>query len=183
MLLITLAHYSVLCFQTAKITNGCARTKTTSIINRAMATEVLCHVMKLVQNQPFTLCTDGNNDQEEEKLIPLTIHIFDLTPGRVVSKFLHTCLSTLGTAAAYFEKMKEVFVAKLIPWQNCIALPVDSCSVNIGKHNSIRKRLEARYPSLFTTCYFIHNVNHSLKCRHSPLGYASHTKSLSLSHV
>lgn len=97
---------------------GCARTKTASIINGAMATEVSSQVMELLQKQPFTLCVDGSNDQEEERLIPLTVRIFDPTSGRVVSKFLEMCLSTLGTAAAYFEKKEEVFVEKSIQWQN-----------------------------------------------------------------
>ena len=133
---------------------GCARTKMASIINGAMATEV----MELVHMQPFTLCVDGSNDKEKEKLIPLTVRIFDLTTGRVVSKFLEMCLSMLGTAGAYFEKMEEVFVEKSIPWQNYIALSVDSCSIN---HNIIRTWLQAKYPSLYTLgypCHFIHNA-------------------------
>ena len=82
--------------------------------------------------------------------------------GRVVSKFLDMCLSTLGTAAAYFEKI-EVFVTKSIPWHNCVALFVDSCSVNVEIHNSIRTWLEAKYSPLYTfvyPCHFIHKAAH-----------------------
>ena len=58
---------------------GCARVKTASIVNGALATEVSCLVMGLVQKQPFTLCVDGSNDQEEEKLLPFTVQLFDPT--------------------------------------------------------------------------------------------------------
>ena len=64
MLLIMLDHYSIQCFRKNKIATHyeCARTKTAGIVNGALATEVSCLVMELVQKQPFTLCLDGSND-------------------------------------------------------------------------------------------------------------------------
>ena len=64
---------------------GCARTKTTSIINRALASEFSSSVIRMVQTQPFTLSLDGSNDQEEQKLVPLTVRVFDADLGKVAS--------------------------------------------------------------------------------------------------
>lgn len=116
---------------------GSARTKTTSIINRALAPEFARAVIGMVQKQLFTLSLDGSNDQEEQKVIPLTVRVFNGNLGMVCSRFLDMCLCSSGTAAAYFEKVEEVFNTKSIPWCNCIAFSVDSTSVNVGRHNSI----------------------------------------------
>ena len=142
---------------------GCARTKTTCILNRALGPEFAKTVFQLVQQQPFTLSLNGSNDKEEQKLVPLTVRVFDNDLGMVKSKFLSMCLCNEGTAATYFEKVEEVFVSHDIPWSNCIALSVDSTSVNIGRHNSIKSRLEVKNPSVYTLgcpCHFVHNAAH-----------------------
>ena len=108
---------------------GSARTKTTSIINKALAPEFASSVIGMVQKQPFTLSLDGSNDQEEQKLVPLTVRVFDSDLGMVVSRFLDTCLCSSDTAATYFDKIEEVFSSKSIPWCNCVAFSVDSTSV------------------------------------------------------
>ena len=117
----------------------------------------------MVQKQPFTLSLDGSNDQEEQKLVPLTVRVFDTDLGMVTSRFLDMCLCSSGTAAGYFDKLEEVFFSKSTPWCNCVAFSVDSTSVNVGKHNSIKTRLEAKNPALYTLgcpCHFIHNAAH-----------------------
>ena len=142
---------------------GAARTKTTSIINRALAPEFATSVADLVRKQPFTLSLDGSNEQEEQKLVPLTVRVFDPDLGKVVSRFLHMCLCSSGTAQAYFDKVEEVFTSKSIPWYNCIGFSVNSTSVNVGRHNSIKTRLETKNPAIYTLgcpCHFIHNSAH-----------------------
>ena len=67
----------------------------------------------------------GAMTKEEQKLVPLTVRVFDNDLGVVVSRFLDMCLCTSGTAAAHFDKV-EVFSNKSIAWSNCIALSVDS---------------------------------------------------------
>ena len=138
-----------------------------------MGPEFARTVLQLVQEHPFTLSLDGSNDKEEQKLIPLTVRVFDNDLGMVEPKFLSMCLCNQGTAAVYFEKVEEVFVSNNIPWSNCIALSVDSTSVNIGKHNSIKSRLELKNPYVYTLgcpCHFIHNAAHKASKK---LGVAS----------
>ena len=72
-------------------------------------------------------------------------------------------LDMSGTAATYYEKLERVFTEKSIPWQNCVGFSVDSASVSIGKHNSIKTRIKSQYWSLYTLvcpCHFIHNAAH-----------------------
>ena len=87
--------------------------------------------------------------------------VFDPDFGMVVSRFLELCLSCSCTAAAYFDKVAEVFTHKSIPWSNCIAFCGDSASVNARRHNSIKTRLEAKNTALYTLgclCHFIYNA-------------------------
>ena len=89
--------------------------------------------------------------------MPLTVRVFHADLGMVASRFLDMCLCSLGTAAAYYDKVQEVFS---IPWCNCVALSVDSTSVNVGR---LKTRLEQRNPALFTLgcpCHFLHNAAH-----------------------
>lgn len=75
------------------------------------------------QKQPFTLSLDGSSDQEEQKLVPLTVRVFDSGFGKVV-------LCSSGTPATYFEK---VFSSKSLPWCNCVAFSIASTSVNVRR--------------------------------------------------
>ena len=61
--------------------------------------------------------------------------MFDNDLGMDESKFLSMCLCSQGTAAVY-SKIKEVLASHNTPWSNCIALSVDSASVNIGMQRS-----------------------------------------------
>ena len=141
----------------------CARTKATCIMNGALAVECADQVISKARSQLFTLCLDGSIDQESDKLIPITVRLFDHDKGMVVARFLDMCLSSSGTAAAYFEKLECVFSEKNIPSHNCVGFSVDSASVNIGKHNSIKTRIEGKYSPVYTLgcpCHFIHNAAH-----------------------
>ena len=115
----------------------------------------------MVKQQPFTLALDGSNDQEKQKAD--TVRVFNSDLGLVTSQFLDMTLCSTGTAAAYFDKVEEVFVFKSIPWCNCVAFSVDSASVNVGRHNSIKTRLEAKNVALYTPgcpCHFLHHTAH-----------------------
>ena len=48
------------------------------------------------------------DDQDEQKLVPLTVRVFATDLGMVTSRFFDTCLCSSGTAAAYFDKLEEV---------------------------------------------------------------------------
>ena len=92
------------------------------------------------------------------------MRVFDNDMCIVAVRILEMCLCSSGTAAAYFEKVGSVFNNKSIPWHNCISFSVDNASVNVGRRNSIKTRLEEKNTIVYTRdcpCHFIHNGAHA----------------------
>ena len=61
----------------------CARTKTTAILNNAIAPEFKRELVSKMQNSPYSILIDGSNDTGMEKLNPVTVRIFDMDRERV----------------------------------------------------------------------------------------------------
>jgi hypothetical protein len=120
-----------------------AHTKTNCIINDTIAPpmqqELLLSQMK---NGPFSLAIDGSSDNDLEKMNPLTVRLFDINTHKVEGRFLDMCSTTASTAQAIYDKMNEVLNKHAIPWDYCVGMSVDNTSVNIGRHNSIKTRVE-----------------------------------------
>ncbi|KAK6466758.1 hypothetical protein HHUSO_G35875 [Huso huso] len=129
-------HFSPLmkeCFKDSDVAQryGAARTKTTCIINRAIAPYLHDELVKKMRNRPYTLSTDGSNDTGREKMNPLTVKLFDV--DRVEHMFLDMCITTgtnAATAETIFEKMDSVLRKDNIPWQNCVGLSVDNANLS-----------------------------------------------------
>lgn len=117
-----------------------------------------------MQEDPFTLSTDGSNDNGLEKMNPLSVRIFDIKKRCVSTQLLDMCLTSghdAGKAACIFEKINEVLVSNNIPWTNCLAFSLDNTSVNLGKHNSIKTRVTEKNPETFfmgCPCHIVHNT-------------------------
>ena len=62
----------------------------------------------------YSICTDGSNDQNLEKMNPVTIRLFDINQHKVVTKFLDMCLSKVSTAVGIFTSI-NVFQKYDIP--------------------------------------------------------------------
>lgn len=123
---------------------SCARTKSTAILNNAVAPALKGELVSAMRSAPFSVLIDGSNDTGLEKMNPITIKIFDVSRERVESRFLDMCTTTgtaAGTAETIFSKMDQVLSACEVPWTNCVGFGVDNASVNIGKHNSIKSRV------------------------------------------
>ena len=87
-----------------------AASKTTCIINGAIAPHFLRETMNIMKCSPYSLLTDGSKDTGLEKMNPLTVKIFDVNTGRVESQFLDMC-TTEGTdsamAASIFQNQNK----------------------------------------------------------------------------
>ena len=145
---------------------SCARTKSTAILNHAVAPALKSELVSAMRSSPFSILIDGSNDTGLEKMNPLTIKIFDIGRGRVESRFLDMCTctttgTTSATAESIFTKMDQVLSSCTVPWTNCVGFGVDNASVNIGKHNSIRTRVLRSNPSTYflgCPCHLAHNT-------------------------
>ena len=93
---------------------ACARTKTTCVLNGAIAPEFKAELIAVMQQVPYSLSVDGSNDTGLEKLNPLTVRIYD---EKWQKRFLDMCTTTGKDAAeAIFEKINAVLSAHAIPW-------------------------------------------------------------------
>ncbi|CAB3996169.1 PREDICTED: uncharacterized protein LOC100641058 [Paramuricea clavata] len=138
-----------------------AHTKTNCIINDAIAPPMQQELVSQMKNGPFSLAIDGSSDNELEKMNPLTVRLFDINTHKVEGRFLDMCSATASTAQAIYDKMNEVLNKHDIPWDYCVGMSVDNTSVNVGRHNSIKTRVEDANDTVYfmgCPCHILHNT-------------------------
>ena len=108
-------------FPDSKIAKGfaAARTKTTCILNMALRPHLQKNLVLHMSENPFALEIDGSNDNDLQKMNPVTVRVLHPDLGRVSTKFLDMCL-TYGTGSAtaqmIFEAMDGALQSSVIPW-------------------------------------------------------------------
>ena len=120
--------------------------------------ERVAHKMKV---QPFSICVDGSNGRELQKMNPVTVQIHDEVKGRIVTQM---CLSSSSTAADLY-KVIDGKLAQLLecenPWDLCTSVRIDNTSVNIGVRDSLKIRITARNSLVYfcgCPCHIIYNT-------------------------
>lgn len=114
-----------------------------------------------MQKSPFSLATDGSNDNGMLKMNPLAVRIFDINLGKVKTSLLDMCVLKGGTVEELFRTIDNCMSSFGIPWDNCVAVGVDNTSVNMGKNNSIKTRVLERNSSVYFNgcpCHIVHNT-------------------------
>ena len=72
-----------------------------------------------MKNAPYSLATDGSNDNGLKKMNPLTVQIYDVNLKRVKTSLLDMCLSSGSTAEKLFQGINNCLAGHRIPWENC----------------------------------------------------------------
>ena len=151
------------CFPDSKIAQSyaCAKTKAFCILNGAIYPDLQQRLINEMKESVFSLSADGSNDQNMEKMNPVTVRIYDVNQHKVVTKFLDMCLSKSSTSAGIFSSIDMAMNKYGIPWSNCIALGLDNTSVNVAEHKSLI--VEARKKTENTVlmgcpCHIAHNT-------------------------
>ena len=141
-----------------------ASTKATCMLNGAIAPTLKSELLNKMKVQPFSICVDGSNDRELQKMNPVTVRIHDEVKGRIVTQFLDMCLSSSSTAADLY-KVIDGKLAQLLEcentWDLCTSVGIDNTSVNIGVRDSLKTRITARNSSVYfcgCPCHIIHNT-------------------------
>lgn len=141
-----------------------AATKTTCMINGAIAPHFLKETVNAMKKEPFSLLTDGSNDSGLQKMNPLTVRIFDVNSSKVESRFLDMCATegtNAATAASIFQKIDDVLSNHNILWSNCVGFGVDNTNVNVGSRNSIMTRVKEKNEACYfmgCPCHLLHNI-------------------------
>ena len=89
------------------------RTKTTCIINGAIAPSYQRALVDHMKVNPFSVSVDGSSDNGLEKMNPLTVCVITKS-GIVHTEFLDMCMSSDSTAEGIFSKMQHE-----LSWINC----------------------------------------------------------------
>ena len=71
-----------------------ASTKTTCMINGAIAPYFKAALIEMMKNNAYSLATDGSNDTGIEKMNPMTVRLYDASKGRIITRFLDMCTTT-----------------------------------------------------------------------------------------
>ena len=137
---------------------SCVRTKSACILNEALAKELQESLIEFMKNNPFSLATDGCNDSGLSKMNPLTVRIFDINRSCITTRFLDMCLTSASTADAIFSKIDETLQKHDLDWRRCVAFGVDNTSMNMGKHNSIKTRVQHSVYFMGCPCHMVHNT-------------------------
>ncbi len=143
---------------------SCSRTKVAAIVN-CLGDHFFKELVTDMQNLPYCLMLDSSNDNGLEKMFPVTVRIYDVNFGRVLTKFLDMNLlegREASTADAMFQSVDELLERNSIDWDFCVAIGLDNTNVNIGDHNSIKSRAKEKNEDIIIAgcpCHILHNAS------------------------
>ena len=143
---------------------SCSRTKTAAIVN-CLGDHFFENLKTDMQNLPYSLMFDSSNDNGVEKMFPVTVRIYDVNFGRIMTKFLDMNLlegREASTADVMFESVNNLLDVNSIQWDHCMAIGLDNTNVNIGDHNSIKSRAREKNKNVIIAdcpCHKLHNAS------------------------
>ena len=89
---------------------ACMRSKTTHIINKALAPTADDRVTSLCKTEKFSLMVDESNDHRDDKCVTILVRVLDRTVHRIATRFLDLPVCNIGTGANIFDTINEVLV-------------------------------------------------------------------------
>ena len=134
------------------------------MLNLAIAPALKKDLVENMKIHPFSVSIDGSNDTALENMNPMTIRIYNVNHGKIVTQFLVMCTSTSANAEAICGVMDET-LSKLLEstnsWTMCTSVGADNTSVNIGTRNSLKTRIVQRNSTIYFNgcpCHVVHNA-------------------------
>ena len=135
------------------------------MLNLAVAPSLKQQLVDNMKINPFSVSVDGSNDTGVKKMYPLTITIYGVSSGKIVTQFLDICTSTSSTTEAIYTKMDDRLSNLLAlpnPWNICTSVCVDNTSVNIYVRNSLKTRILKQNGAIYfnggCSCYIIIHI-------------------------
>ena len=116
---------------------SCGRTKTTMIVNNAIAPALEEELVKQCKTGPFSFGCDECNDTNQQNSLASVVKYFDEVRETAITGFLDMPICNIGTAQSIFDQLDATFEAKGIPWKNVVAFISYNCNTIVGKRNSV----------------------------------------------
>ena len=113
---------------------------------------------------PFSMVLDASNDTGLYKMFPITVHIFDMNFGRVMTKFYDINYMKgrdASPAQALFQSADDILAKNGVQWNNCTSLGLDNTNTNIGNRNSIKTKALDKNPTIKISgcpCHVLYNA-------------------------
>ena len=89
---------------------GCRRTKTTHIINRAIAPAFDETITNMCKTEKFSIMVDESNDHRDQKAMTVLVRVLDRDVQKISTRFLDIPICNIGTGANLFSCLNEVLV-------------------------------------------------------------------------
>ena len=151
----------------------CSRTKTTALI-KMQSQAIVDTIVDSVKDKPFTLCTDGSNDQSD-KFYPIILRYVDHS-GSVTSSLLQvpSVEDPKCSGENIFKLLDEQLTAHSLSWDNCLALGADNANVMSGKNNGVIGHIRHQAPHVYFAgcpCHLLHlSAKYATTCLPWPIG-------------
>ena len=129
-----------------------------------LATYLESLLIDQMKSQPLALAVDGSNNPGLQNMNPVTVRIFYIENCKLSTKFLDMYLTSgvnARTSDSIFHAMDHALTSHNILWHQCIGLSMDSASVNMGKHNSIKPRFICLEISIYVMGCLFHIVHNT----------------------
>ena len=140
--------------------NHCSRTKTTCILNNALAPELKGYLCDFIKNEPYSLVNAGSNDSSVKKMNATCALIFDVNRSKTVDfRFFDMCTTTgedCSKAQTLFDAIDQALKKQEVTWGNCISLGVANTNTNVGEHNSIKLKENKSIFIAGCNCHLVH---------------------------
>ena len=135
----------------------CGRSKTTAIINK-LARDTKDILIKQMKTGPFSLSTDGSND-DKSKQFPLVVRTIG-EDGKVTSQLLSIpVVHGSATGEAISRVIESAMEKDAIPWTNCISFGCDNANVMVGLNKGVYKFMKNKHGEIHLSGCALHLVH------------------------
>ena len=120
---------------------SCSRTKTTAIVNKALAPHFTQRVIESMSSGPFSLMMDESNDRRDKSCIIL-VRLLDPQIGEVRTRFLDMPVVNIGTATNLFQALKESLTKNGLSFDSTVSFMSDIANVMKGVRSGVQKLIK-----------------------------------------
>lgn len=148
--------FSLFCFVFSQY--GCARTKTTAILE-VVAGDSIEQTATFLQTHPYSMATDGSTDYDAVKLYPILVRYFDES-GRVFCVILALKeLKKESTGENIYLLIESELESRGIPLKNMMSFAMDNANVMSGMKKGVAGFLSRNHPNVYISgclCHLMH---------------------------